>query len=210
MQRRDVAGAIAQGRDNSNTRSSPGRLRRKHLKVGKELCFDLIEYLTSNYGTDSRVTDLVDNTDIWILPSMNPDGTNQMSYYGTNSFWPNSLFFARPVPEHPTKFIGVVSLEGMIMMGPSRRSPIDIPVPFVGGATAGEQTLVGLLRKVEQAELARVLLIRDRYDRMLSERLFGIMAAAGRTVGIGANGAVSNLSIFPSGVTTLRRELSPR
>jgi phosphatidylinositol alpha-mannosyltransferase len=29
----------------------------------------------------------------------------------------------------------------------------------------------------------------------------------GRTVGIGANGAVSNLSAFPSGVTTLRREL---
>jgi len=44
-----------------------------------------------------------------VLMSMNPDGTNQMSYYGTNSFWPNSLFFARPVPNDPTKFVGVIS-----------------------------------------------------------------------------------------------------
>jgi phosphatidyl-myo-inositol alpha-mannosyltransferase len=32
----------------------------------------------------------------------------------------------------------------------------------------------------------------------------------GRTVGIGANGAVSNLSVFPSGATTARRELRRR
>lgn len=43
--------------------------------VGKELVISLIQYLTENYGTDSRVTDLVDNTEIWIMPSMNPDGT---------------------------------------------------------------------------------------------------------------------------------------
>src|SRR6185436_8401205 len=30
----------------------------------------------------------------------------------------------------------------------------------------------------------------------------------GRTIGIPANGAVSNLSVFPSAVTTLRRELA--
>src|SRR6185503_20351574 len=29
----------------------------------------------------------------------------------------------------------------------------------------------------------------------------------GRTVGIGANGAVSNLSVFPDGITKMRREL---
>jgi carboxypeptidase D len=43
--------------------------------VGKEMCVGLIEYLTENYGSDPRVTDLVDNTEIWIMPSMNPDGT---------------------------------------------------------------------------------------------------------------------------------------
>ena len=50
------------------------------------------------------------------------------------------------------RFIGVVSLEGMIVMGPSRHSPIDIPIPFAGSTAAGEQTLVGLLRKAEQLD----------------------------------------------------------
>ncbi|NQT87908.1 SUMF1/EgtB/PvdO family nonheme iron enzyme, partial [bacterium] len=44
-----------------------------------------------------------------ILFHMNPDGTEQMEYYGSNSYWPNSTFFARPVPGHPTRFVGVVS-----------------------------------------------------------------------------------------------------
>ncbi|MCP4642539.1 MAG: SUMF1/EgtB/PvdO family nonheme iron enzyme [bacterium] len=44
-----------------------------------------------------------------ILFSMNPDGTNQMEYYGSNSFWPNSLFYARPIPGHPTKVVGIVT-----------------------------------------------------------------------------------------------------
>lgn len=33
----------------------------------------VISYLTSQYGVDPRVTRLIDTTDIYILPSMNPD-----------------------------------------------------------------------------------------------------------------------------------------
>ncbi|MFH1920232.1 MAG: SUMF1/EgtB/PvdO family nonheme iron enzyme [Planctomycetota bacterium] len=43
-----------------------------------------------------------------ILFHMNPDGTEQMEYYGSNSYWPNAMFFARPVPGHPTKVVAVV------------------------------------------------------------------------------------------------------
>ena len=43
-----------------------------------------------------------------LLFHMNPDGTEQMEYYGSNSYWPNSIFYARPVPGHPTKVVGVV------------------------------------------------------------------------------------------------------
>jgi len=43
--------------------------------VGKEMTFHLIDHLTDGYGTDPRATRLVDETEIWILPSMNPDGT---------------------------------------------------------------------------------------------------------------------------------------
>jgi hypothetical protein len=51
--------------------------------VGKELCFNFINYLTDNYGTDPRVTNLVDSTDIRIMPSMNPDGTELGHRAGT-------------------------------------------------------------------------------------------------------------------------------
>ncbi len=44
-----------------------------------------------------------------ILFQMNPDGTGQMAMYGSNSYWPNSLFYARPVPGHPTKIAGIVT-----------------------------------------------------------------------------------------------------
>lgn len=43
-----------------------------------------------------------------ILFSMNPDGTNQMEYYGSNSFWPNSMFYSQPIPNHPTKVVTIV------------------------------------------------------------------------------------------------------
>ena len=44
-----------------------------------------------------------------ILFSMNPDGTNQMAFYGTNSLWPNGVFYARPIPDSPSKVVGIVS-----------------------------------------------------------------------------------------------------
>jgi len=44
-----------------------------------------------------------------VLFHMNPDGTGQMEFYGSNSYWPNAIFYARPIPEHPSKFVGIVS-----------------------------------------------------------------------------------------------------
>ena len=44
-----------------------------------------------------------------LLFHMNPDGSGQMEYYGSNSPWPNSFFYARPVPGHPTKVVAVIS-----------------------------------------------------------------------------------------------------
>ncbi|XP_034945096.1 carboxypeptidase D isoform X2 [Chelonus insularis] len=42
--------------------------------VGRELMIYLAQYLLKNYNIDERVTKLVNNTDIFIMPSMNPDG----------------------------------------------------------------------------------------------------------------------------------------
>ncbi len=43
-----------------------------------------------------------------LLFRMNPDGSGQAEFYGSNSYWPTALFFARPVPGHPTMFAGIV------------------------------------------------------------------------------------------------------
>lgn len=42
--------------------------------VGREMLLYLIKYLCERYGSDPRVTKLLDTTRIHILPSMNPDG----------------------------------------------------------------------------------------------------------------------------------------
>jgi len=44
-----------------------------------------------------------------ILFTMNPDGTGQTAYYGSNSYWPNSMFYARPIPGSTSRFVAVVS-----------------------------------------------------------------------------------------------------
>ena len=44
-----------------------------------------------------------------ILFAMNPDGTGQRELYGSNCYWPNAMFYARPVPDDPHRFTAVVS-----------------------------------------------------------------------------------------------------
>ena len=42
--------------------------------VSMESCLATLEYLLVNYGTDTTVTNWVDNIEIWIVPILNPDG----------------------------------------------------------------------------------------------------------------------------------------
>ena len=52
--------------------------------VGRELSLYLIEWLVSGYGNNQRATDLINNTDIFIMPTMNPDGFENGSRYNAN------------------------------------------------------------------------------------------------------------------------------
>jgi len=49
--------------------------------TGYVLMLRLIDSLLTSYGTDPRITNLIDNSEIWINPNANPDGT----YFGGNN-----------------------------------------------------------------------------------------------------------------------------
>ncbi len=53
--------------------------------IGREMMVLLIEDLLSNYGKDAFITNLVDTTQIYIMPSMNPDGAAVIQRGNANS-----------------------------------------------------------------------------------------------------------------------------
>uniref|UniRef100_A0A673G341 14-3-3 protein epsilon n=1 Tax=Sinocyclocheilus rhinocerous TaxID=307959 RepID=A0A673G341_9TELE len=63
------------------TADVPGKPKFKYVgnmhgdeTVSRQVLIYLLEYLLEKYGEEPRVTELVDSTDIYIMPSMNPDG----------------------------------------------------------------------------------------------------------------------------------------
>ena len=42
--------------------------------VGRQMVMFLAQHLLDNYGVEERVTRLVNTTDLWLMPSLNPDG----------------------------------------------------------------------------------------------------------------------------------------
>ncbi len=53
--------------------------------VGVPLMLNLIGLLLEDYGSDDRITDIVDGTEIWIMPLMNPDGYSRNPRSRTNA-----------------------------------------------------------------------------------------------------------------------------
>ncbi len=76
--------------------------------VGTEMSLYLIDALLSGYGVDPRITSLVNETEIWILPLMNPDGREAGSRYNADG-----LDLNRSFPE------GSIDPIGNILDGPA-------------------------------------------------------------------------------------------
>jgi murein tripeptide amidase MpaA len=54
---------------------------REHLTV--EMAIYLLDLFTDNYGSDSRITNIVNSREIWIVPTVNPDGSEYDIATGT-------------------------------------------------------------------------------------------------------------------------------
>ncbi|MGW5970851.1 M14 family metallopeptidase [Streptomyces sp. NPDC055186] len=58
---------------------------REHLTV--EMALYLLRELGAGYGSDSRITGMVDNREIWIIPDLNPDGGEYDIATGSYRSW---------------------------------------------------------------------------------------------------------------------------
>jgi len=70
--------------------------------TGMILCLHLIDYLLSSYGTDNRITELINNVEIYINPLSNPDGTyftGNSSVMGATRFNSNGIDLNRNFPD---------------------------------------------------------------------------------------------------------------
>ncbi|GAA2220217.1 M14 family metallopeptidase [Micromonospora olivasterospora] len=58
---------------------------REHLTV--EMAIYLLDLFTDNYGTDSRITNIVNTRELWIVPTVNPDGSEYDIATGSYRSW---------------------------------------------------------------------------------------------------------------------------
>ncbi|MEV0396636.1 M14 family metallopeptidase [Polymorphospora rubra] len=58
---------------------------REHLTV--EMAIYLLNLFTDNYGSDSRITNIVNSREIWIVPTVNPDGSEYDIATGSYRSW---------------------------------------------------------------------------------------------------------------------------
>ncbi|MGF1504653.1 MAG: signal peptide peptidase SppA [Anaerolineae bacterium] len=65
------------------------------------------------------------------------------------------VLLPRPLPRRG-KYVAVMTIEGVIMDGKSQQPPVDppVPVPFVSGGQAGDQSVVRAARRIAQDDRA--------------------------------------------------------
>jgi len=87
------------------------------------------------------------------LMAMNPDGSGQRAVYGSNSYYPNALYFPRAIPGSPNKIAAVLSgYHGVNRMGEL----------VVLDPTKGWHEADGIVRRIAHRGEPPVPIIRDR------------------------------------------------
>jgi hypothetical protein len=102
--------------------------------VGLMMCLNMIDYLLANYGTDPRVTNILDEIEVWIVPTMNPDGYMSVTRYNAHGVDLNRAFpeGSGPNPE-PNTIIGREAEVADIMLWSFAHS-FTLAANFHGGA----------------------------------------------------------------------------
>ena len=100
--------------------------------VGYDLMIRTIQWLCENYGSDARATSIVNNTELWISPLVNPDGYVLAQRYNANGIDLNRNF---PMPTGVTNPDGnPTATENLDMMAFSHEHNFAIGINFHGGA----------------------------------------------------------------------------
>lgn len=149
----DTIGVLASGRkllavkisDNVNQKENEPRFLYSSSMHGDEvtgyvLMLRMIDFLLNNYGSNTEVTNLVNNIEIWICPLANPDGT----YKGGNStvsgsvrYNANNVDLNRNYPDpsagqHPDG--NVWQPETQFFMNFAQKNHFNMAANFHGGA----------------------------------------------------------------------------
>ncbi len=145
------AGTTVQGRkilfakisDNVGTREAEPQFMYSSTMHGDEtagyvLMLRLIDSLLTSYGNDARITNMVDNIEIWINPNANPDGTYRLGNntvtgarrYNANGYDINRNF---PDPAAGPNPNGPWQPETIIMMNLAQANKFVMSANFHGG-----------------------------------------------------------------------------
>ncbi len=88
-----------------------------------------------------------------LMFTMNPDGTSQRAYYGSNSYFPTAFFNSRPIPNHSSAIIGTAGGHHSI----ARAGRLLIIDPLVG-----EKEAEGVTAEIPHHGLKVEAIVRDR------------------------------------------------
>jgi hypothetical protein len=100
--------------------------------VGYDMLIRTINLMCQSYGTDPRITSIVDNTELWISPLMNPDGYELGQRYNAAGVDLNRNF---PMPTGITNPDGnPTAVENLAMISFSQAHNFAIGINFHGGA----------------------------------------------------------------------------
>ncbi|MDA8372204.1 MAG: M14 family metallopeptidase [Nocardiopsaceae bacterium] len=110
---------------------------REHLTV--EMAVYLLRTFTGEYGSDERITELLDSREIWILPNLNPDGSEYDTATGSYRNWRKNR---QPSPEARAKGTdlnrnwghqwGCCGGSSSVPSSPTYRGPAGESAPEVG------------------------------------------------------------------------------